>query len=291
MIVVILPTMFKKRFFLLILCVLNAAVFLSQTNEKQTCKEVLLRSLKAINEVKGLKYHLKIIERGRKGFNNYESSVKYWRNPKQVYLYIKGIEVLYTPGLGDKKALVKPNSFPYFNLNLDPMGDLMRADQHHTINEMGYDYFAGVIQHAIDKIGDHFDEVFSLVGEEKINNRVCYKVVIDNRDFKYIDYTVQDNESITSIARKYFVPEYLIVEKNPKFKDYFDILKKGEVIKIPNWYCKRTVMYIDKFYHLPVSVTVLDDVGLFEEYNYLYIQVNPNFEPGEFTKKFKGYGF
>jgi hypothetical protein len=102
---------------------------------------------------------------------------------------------------------------------------------------------------------------------------------------------VQDNESITSIARKFFIPEYLILEKNPKFKDYFEILKKGQVIKIANWYCKRTVMYIDKFYHLPVSVTVLDDIGLFEEYNYMYIQVNPSFEPDEFNKKFKAYGF
>ncbi|MEI6020690.1 MAG: LysM peptidoglycan-binding domain-containing protein [Bacteroidota bacterium] len=289
--IVILRAMLKKHFLICLFLVLNGAFFIAQTNDKQSCKEVLLRSLKAINEVKGLKYHLKIIERGRKGFNNYESSVKYTRSPKKVYLYIKGIEVLYTPGLGEKKALVKPNSFPYFNLNLDPMGDLMRSDQHHTINEMGYDYFASVIQHAVDKIGDRFDEVFSLAGEEKINNRICYKVVIDNKDFKYIDYTIQENESITSIARKYFVPEYLIVEKNPKFKDYFDILKKGEVIKIPNWYCQRTVMYIDKFYHLPVSVNVLDDVGLFEEYNYLFIQVNPIFEQGEFTKKFKGYGF
>jgi hypothetical protein len=281
----------KLSFLTLLLLIFTATSNYAQNGDAKTCKELLSMSLKAINEVKGLKYHLKIIERGRHGFNHYESAVKYCRQPKQVYLYIKGIEVLYLPGLGEKKALVKPNSFPYFNLNLDPMGDLMRADQHHTINEMGYDYFASVIQHAIDKIGDKFDDVFSLHGEEKINGRMCYKVVIDNKDFKYIDYTVQDNESITSIARKFFIPEYLILEKNPKFKDYFEILKKGQVIKIANWYCKRTVMYIDKFYHLPVSVTVLDDIGLFEEYNYMYIQVNPSFEPDEFNKKFKAYGF
>jgi hypothetical protein len=279
-----------KTIFTSLVLFLNLCFF-AQSNQSKTCKEILAQSLKAIREVKGLKYHLKIVERGRKGFNKYESAVKYYRNPRQIYLYIKGIEVLYLPGLKNTKALVKPNSFPFFNLNLDPMGDLMRQDQHHTINEMGYDYFASVIQHAFDKIGDKFDDVFSLKGEEKINNRMCYKIVIDNKDFKYVDYTILENESITSIARKFFIPEYLILEKNPKFKDYFDILKKGQVIKIPNWYCLRTVLYIDKFYLLPISVTVLDDVGLFEEYNYHYLQVNPVFEEGEFTRKYKGYGF
>jgi len=291
MIIVFLRFMFKKSLLIVLLALTTSLNIYAQHAESKSCKEVLLTSLKSINEVKGLKYHLKIIERGKRGFNNYESSVKFCRNPRQVYLYIKGIEVLYTPGTGNAKALVKPNSFPYFNLNLDPMGDLMRQDQHHTINEMGYDYFANIIQNAVDRIGDNFDDVFSLRGEEKINGRLCYKLIIDNKDFRYVDYTIQENESITSIARKNHIPEYLILEKNPKFKDYFDILRKGQVIKVPNWYCKRTVMYIDKFYFLPISITVLDDVGLFEEYNYLYLQVNPVFEPGEFTKKFKGYGF
>ena len=255
------------------------------------CKEVVTKSLKAIKEVKGLKYHLKITERGKKGFNFYESSVKFNRNPRLIYLYIKGIEVLWVQGSNDGKALVKPNSFPFFNLNLDPMGNLMRQDQHHTLNEMGYDYFAGIIQHTIDKLGPKFDDYFELAGEERINNRPCYKITINNRDFSYVDYTIGDNESITSIARKFYIAEYMILEKNPKFKDYFDILKKGEVIKIPTWYCKTVTMYIDQLYMLPVSMKVSDDKGLFEEYNYHFLQVNPKFEEGEFTKKYKDYGF
>jgi hypothetical protein len=255
------------------------------------CKELVTKSLQAIKEVKGLKYHLKITERGKKGFNFYESAVKFQRNPRQIYLYIKGIEVLWVQGKNDGKALVKPNSFPYFNLNLDPMGNLMRQDQHHTLNEMGYDYFAGIIQHTIDKLGDRFDEYFQYDGEERINNRPCYKVIINNHDFGYRDYVIGDNESITSIARKFFIAEYMILEKNPRFKDYFDILKKAEVIKIPTWYCKSVVMYIDQLYLLPVSMKVMDDRGLFEEYNYHFLQVNPKFEATEFTKNFPGYGF
>ena len=255
------------------------------------CKEVVTKSLKSIKEVKGLKYHLKITERGKKGFNFYESAVKFNRNPRLIYLYIKGIEVLWVQGQNDGKALVKPNSFPYFNLNLDPMGNLMRQDQHHTLNEMGYDYFGSIIQNTMDQLGDKFDEVFSMAGVERINNRPCYKILIDNKDFKYVDYTIGEGESITSIARKFQIAEYMILEKNPKFKDYFDILKKGQVIKLPNWYARTVVMYIDELYFLPISMRVSDDKGLFEEYNYHFLQVNPKFEEGEFTKTFKGYGF
>lgn len=255
------------------------------------CHQVLEKSFKAIREVKGLKYHLKIVERGKKGYNFYESTVKFQKNPRKIYLYIKGIEVLYVEGSNNNKALVNPSSFPYINLNLDPMGDLMRQDQHHSLNEMGYDYLTSIIQYNMLRVGKNFDDYFTLQEDEKINNRLCYKVQINNKDFAFKDYVVQEGESITSIARKLFISEYMILERNPKFKDYFDILKKGQVIKVPNTYCRSVIVYIDKFYFVPVGVKVFDDKGLFEEYNYHYLQVNPKFEEGEFTRTFKDYKF
>jgi len=278
------------RPFILLFFLLQAAFVFSQKTDLD-CKEIVTKSLKSIKEVKSLKYHLKITERGKKGFNFYESAVKFTRNPRLIYLYIKGIEVLWVQGQNDGKALVKPNSFPYFNLNLDPMGNLMRQDQHHTLNEMGYDYFASIIQNTVDRLGEKFEDVFSLAGEERVNGRPCYKILVDNKDFKYVDYTIGEGESITSIARKFYIAEYMILEKNPKFKDYFDILKKGQIIKIPTWYARTVVMYIDQLYFLPISMKVNDDKGVFEEYNYHFLQVNPKFEEGEFTKTYKGYGF
>ncbi|MDI9342031.1 MAG: DUF1571 domain-containing protein [Sediminibacterium sp.] len=257
-----------------------------------TCKDVISKMITSIKEVKSLKYNLKITERAKKGgFNYYESSVKFNKNPRQIYLYIKGIELLWVQGQNKGKALVKPNSFPYINLNLDPMGSLMRQDQHHTLNEMGYDYFGHIIETSVVKLGTKFNERFTLVGEEKINNRMAYKVIIENKDFSYFSYTIGENESITSIARKFFVSEYMIVEKNRKFKDYFDLLEPGTVIQVPNWYCKTTILWIDSFYFLPISVKIMDDKGLFEEYNYNFLQVNPKFEEGEFTRNYKDYKF
>lgn len=290
MIIVILRLMKFVRPLFLFLAVLFFSMGYSQ-RPMPNCRDLVQRTLKSIKEVKGLKYHLKVIERGKKGNNFYESTVKFHRNPRLIYLYIKGIEVLWLQGKNDGKALVKPSSFPFFNLNLDPMGNLMRQDQHHTLNEMGFDYFAGIIQHTVDKLGDRFDQFFELRGEERMNGRPCYKVVINNRDFGYVDYVIGEGESITSIARKLHVAEYMILDKNPKFRDYFDILKKGQVIKVPNWYAKTVVMYIDQLYFLPIGIHVEDERGLFEEYNYHFLQVNPKFEEGEFTKTYKDYGF
>jgi hypothetical protein len=53
------------RYRLLAAFLLVFSVCFSQKPE--SCNDIVLKSLKAIREVKGLKYHLKITERGKKG--------------------------------------------------------------------------------------------------------------------------------------------------------------------------------------------------------------------------------
>lgn len=277
--------------FTVIICsLLYSGVALAQ-KPSLTTKEIVFKMIKTIEDLERLKYSLKIIERGKKGYNHYESSVKLNRKPRKIYLYIKGIELLWVSGWNNNKAFVKPNSFPYINLSLDPLGFLMRQDQHHTLNEMGVDYFGGLIEYMALKNGNKFDNYFKLDGEERINNRPCYKVIIDNKDFGYETYTVGENESITSIARKLHISEYMILEVNPKFNDYFDILKKGQTIKVPNAYAKLVTLYIDQLYFLPISIKILDDKGLYEQYDYHFLQVNPKIDDAEFTKQYKDYKF
>lgn len=256
-----------------------------------TTKEIVFKMIKSIESIDRLKYSLKITERGKKGYNHYGSSVKLIRSPRKIYLYITGIELLWKKGWNNNKAYVKPNSFPYVNLNLDPLGNLMRQDQHHTLNEMGFDYFGSIVEYMALKVGDKFDSYFKLETEERYNNRPCYKIIINNKDFDYETYTVGSNENITSIARKLHVSEYMILEINPKLNDYFDILKKGQILKVPTAYAKDVTLYIDQLYFLPIGVKVLDDKGLFEQYEYHFLQVNPKIEESEFTTKYKDYKF
>jgi outer membrane lipoprotein-sorting protein len=272
-------------------CLLFFSGFALAQKPSLNTKEIVFKMIKTIEDLERLKYSLKIIERGKKGYNHYESSVKLSRKPRKIYLYIKGIELLWVSGWNNNKAYVKPNSFPYINLSLDPLGFLMRQDQHHTLNEMGVDYFGGLIEYMALKNGNKFDNYFKLEGEERINNRPCYKVIIDNKDFGYETYTVGENESITSIARKLHISEYMILEVNPKFNDYFDILKKGQTIKVPNAYAKHVTLYIDQLYFLPISIKILDDKGLYEQYDYHFLQVNPKIDDAEFTKQYKDYKF
>lgn len=285
--------MFKKSQysrFLVVFCLF--ATYIGFSQKKQSTKEIVYKMIKAIDDVECLKYSLKITERGKKGYNYYGSSVKISRKPRKIYIYISpGIELLWLKGWNHNKAYVKPNSFPYINMNLDPLGNLMRQDQHHTINEMGFDYFGSIVEYLAFKVDDKFDSYFKLEADERYNNRPCYKVIINNKDFAYETYTVAQGENITTIARKLHISEYMIVEANPKLNDYFDILKKGQTLKVPNAYAKDVTLYIDQLYFLPIGIKVMDDKGLYEQYDYNFLQVNPKFEDAEFTTKYKDYKF
>ncbi len=156
----------------------------------------------------------------------------------------------------------------------DPLSNLMRQDQHHTINKMGFDYFSAIVKYIAVKTGKRFDDRFKTEDGERYNTRPCYKVSIITKNYEYNTYTVGDNESITSIARKFFISEYKTLKVNPKLNDYFDILKKGRVLKVPNTYAKDVTLNIDRLYYLRIDIKVSDDKGLFEQYDYFYLQVS-----------------
>jgi len=256
-----------------------------------TCREILNKMEKSVAEVKGLKYDLKLVERIEKRYNFFGSSVKLNRKPRKLYLNAKGIEVLWVEGKHSGDALVNPNSFPYINLYLDPTGSLMRQDQHHTIHEAGFDYFSAIIEANVKKTQDKFDQFFIPDGEETVNGRLCYKIIINNKDFGPVNYTVLKGENLISIARKLFVGEFMILRMNkPKVDDFKDV-KAGQIIKVPNAYAKYVLLYIDKLNFLPIGVRVFDDMGLYEQYDYFNVQVNPVFEEAEFTRNFKDYKF
>jgi len=257
--------------------------------DAMTNDEVIKKMFMAMDNLKSLRYHLQCNERIKGRMQHTESRVKLQTSPRKLYLYIKGIEVLWCEGTNNGNALVNPGSFPYVNLNLDPNGTLMRKDQHHTINEMGYHYLKDIISDGLNKSAD-IDKNFILLGEEKYNGRMCYKLSISFPNFAWSSYTVKKAETFVSIARKFHVSEYMMLENNPKSSGYSDI-KEGEVIKVPNYYSKLTLLLIDKEYMLPVNNKVFDDKGLFETYEYYDMEVNKPIDQREFTKNFEGYNF
>lgn len=274
---------------LLCLCLFS----FSTSYHTEKAADIALRMVQKIGTVDRLKYDLKIAERFGSKMTNFQSSVKLNRKPRKLYLFTGGIEVLWVAGENDGEALVKPNSFPYFNLNLDPMGSLMREDQHHTIHEMGFDYLASIVKHIYDSQAKKLDAVFKLESsQEWCNGKWCYKIAIQaESEFKWVNYKVLKGEDVVTIARKMKVSEYMVLEKNSaEVSDYEDV-KEGQIIQIPTLYARNVILYIDKQNYFPVALRIFDDKGLFEQYDYSNLQLNPVFAADEFTENFPSYGF
>jgi hypothetical protein len=122
------------------------------------------------------------------------------------------------------------------------------------------------------------------------DNRECHKVVIMNPHFGYVDYTVRAGENLNTIAKAKAVSAYMILEKNPTIKDYEDV-KAGQRIKIPTDYALKLILYFDKKTTLPLMIKVYDEIGLYEEYSYSNLRMNPRIEAQEFSRNYGDYKF
>lgn len=259
--------------------------------EKVTCMQVVSEMLSTINNMQTITYNLEIAERFNDKMVKAGSSVKLNTHPRKIYIKIPktGAELLWIQGQNNGNAFVNPNQFPFINLNLDPMGSILRSDQHHTIHELGFTYFARIIGSLLVTAKNDVDRYFRYEGEQVWNGRECYKIVIENPDFKFVPYTVKKGETPISIARKLNVGEYMILERN-KLKDYGTI-KEGKVIQVPTSYAKKTVILVDKQLKLPLNQKISDDIGLYESYEYSNIRLNVPIADEEFTRNYKGYKF
>ena len=244
----------------------------------------------SVEMVKTLKYRLKITESIRGKCIISQSKVKLQRSPRKLYIDLKGPEVLWVEGWNNGKALVNPGAFPFVNINIDPYNSLMRDGQHHTIHDMGYDYLIDILKFGVSQADDRFDKIFLYSGIEKHNERMCYKILINNNNFGYKDYKVLKSENLTTIAKKLMVNDYMILINNNKIKNYNDI-EEGDVIKVPSAYAKSVELFLDKDLYVPVGISISDEKGLYEDYQYFDLEINPVITDEEFTKHFKGYHF
>jgi len=252
-------------------------------------KLIITNMNKAAETLQSLQFDLKIQERVGGKYRNSISAVKLQRKPRKIYMKLNGPELLYVEGWNDGKVLVNPAGFPYINLNLDVNSSTLHKDQHHTLNEVGYDFLTDIIKDAIQRCGTRFDDFFKYEGDVTWNNIPCYQVKITDLDYKFATYTVGKDETIISIARKLKLSEFKLGELN-KLTDY-GAVRQGRVLVVPSSYARTTELIIDKKTWLPLSTKVYDNTGLFESYEYVNLKVNPVFASDEFSKDYKGYGF
>lgn len=209
-------------------------------------------------------------------------------NPYRVYLKNrKGVEVLYVTGQNDNDAWVYPAAFPYVTLSLNPNGSLMRKGQHHTVLQAGFGMIADLLNGPDGRADNVFTRSFRYVGDSTAQGQPCYVLRSDYPQFRYVPYRVGKNESITSVATRFGCGDYRILERNNLSID--SKLSEGQVLQVPNAYGRRVIVVINTKTYLPASVTVYDDRGLYEKYNFLDIVANQPIPAAEFSKDFKGY--
>lgn len=246
----------------------------------------------SIKNVRTVRTSIKALERINNAYSSAASEIKVNVSPRKLYFIGRQgkLEILYVTGEHGNKAVVKPHVFPYLTLTLDPRGNLMRKNQHYTINELGFDFIGRTVGLILSKEKENMSKSMTYVGKHEHNGYMCHMLVYEAKTFTYSEYTVQHKETLTSIAMKQSLNDYMLRSKNNLFND-FGYLKEGSKILVPGMYCKKAVFYLDEKTMLPVSVSIYDEVGLFENYEYTNIKINKPFEEKEFTKEFKGYGF
>ncbi len=246
----------------------------------------------SVKKLQTIRFNMKSLERIETGYEESHTQVKLQINTRKVYLKNPAVklELLYNADNNKVKCLVKPHVFPYFTLSLDPRGNLMRKNQHFTINEIGFDFTVKTIAIALSKEKNQIAKHLSLLGKVEKNGMTCYLIIYENQAFSYFDHIVGEKETAESISHKYIVNEYMVRTKNKLFDNY-GYLKKGTIVKIPNFYCKKGIFYIDEKSMLPISITIFDEVGVFENYEYSNLEINKPIPAAEFERNFKGYSF
>ncbi len=262
--------------------------------QEPSAVQIVHQMLAKTKEIATMSYVMKKQERLKGEFPVQETFVKLNSQPFKVYLKQlspkQGLEVLFVEGANNNQARVNTNGFPWVNLNLDPMGNIMRENQHHTIFESGYAHLMSILEHLTTKYAAELDKMIVKSGHTEYDGHKCWIITFQNPFFKYYLHKIKPGENILSIAHKAKLSEYMILEKNPSVKDYFDV-KPGQVIQVPNDYSPKLELYIDQHRNIPLMIKVYDDKGLYELYEYSKVVVNPVYTAKDFDKSNREYGF
>jgi hypothetical protein len=253
--------------------------------------KILSQMYDSIKNIRTLRQTVHAIERVDKKFTSASTELKIQTQPRKVYFHnrLRKLEILYDAEVSTHKALVKPNVFPYMTLNLDPVGNLMRKNQHYTIHELGYEFIGKSVALTLKKDKDGLNN-FVYHGKVMKNGYNCYLLEYENKAYGYTAYTVGEKETASIISYKLCVNDYLLRNHNDLLND-FGFLRKGRVLQVPTLYCKKAILFIDDQMMLPVSISIYDDAGLFESYEYTHVEINKPFKPDEFDRNNREYGF
>jgi len=270
---------------------------LNATPVESQARSIINKMMEAIDAHKSCKYTMRTNERLINQKTPFQTNAfnKINVSPRKIYIKMVsepnlGTEILYVAATREGKALVNPGKF-LPTLKMSPFNSLLTKNQHHTILSSGFNIVNDIVRKGIDRADQagKFDSVFMFGGEVTWNGRACYKIIIDDPTWAHTTYRAAKGEKMFDVAIKFLIPEYSIVELNG-VKDFEEDLS-GRTLKVPTTYARKTVFYIDKENYFPIFQQMSDNKGVFEQYEFTNLVINPVFKQDEFSENFPEYKF
>ena len=256
--------------------------------------ELIDKMIEVNKQVKTISLHTIMSERIKGKMVDKNTYFKINVSPRKVYLKQSFIgiklEGLYLEGENNNKLRISTIGFPWVHTNIEPCGSMARDKHHHTLLEAGFGYFVSVVSALKESNLANYENLCTYQGIVERDKHQCHKIIFENPSFSYNYYTVKDNEKLPEIALKLKINDFMILEKNSSIHHYTDV-KPGQKIIVPNTYAKKMILYLDTELFLPIDIEVYDDQGLYAEYLYSDLKVNPTFKANEFDPKNPEYHF
>jgi outer membrane lipoprotein-sorting protein len=255
-----------------------AGLLTGHTNA-QNLDETIQKSLSAMGSTKTMTYHFYAQERMEDGtYSKSDVEFKVVASPLKIYANVhlpQSAQVIYDEKVS-KEVKVKKG----FKLSLSPTNKLLMKGVHNPVTRAGFAQIKKILDKSIaQRKGADLSTFVTILGTVTYDGKECWKVQIDDAEYKIINYTVKaGTTNVWQIGNELAVSEYKIKELNKIGDD----VKAGQVLKVPSSYAKRTTLYVDKSNFLPIYHKLEDEKGIFEIYEFKGLKLGMNFTATDF---------
>lgn len=262
---------------------LAVTLFLTNVSFAQSVTEMIPKVMSAMGNAKTMTYHFYAQERMHDGkMSKSDVEFKVIANPLKIYANAKlpdAAQLRYEPAVS-KDVNVKKG---IFTPDLKPTNKLLMKGVHNPITRAGFAQIKKILETSIaQRKGADLNSFVKVLGSVTWDGKACWKVEINDANYKIINYTVAAGEtSVWAIGKKLAISEYKIKELN----DIGDDVKPGQVIKIPSSYAKKTTLYIDKSNYIPIYHKMEDEKGVYEIFEFKDLKLGVNFSATDFDFK------
>lgn len=260
----------------------------------QSGLELAHKMISTVKSLKTLQCTFESSERVMGKMTSEKNNFKINFNPYKAYLKQdfpeKGLEVLFIKGENNNRAKINPNAFPWVTLNLNPEGELVLKDHHHPIFHAGFGYVAEVLEMLLKKYQSKTDQLIVNKGTIMYLGQEVIELDCNNPFYKIHTLTLAKPETPYALGTRLHINYFSILEGNPELKAFSDI-PAGKTIKIPSDYASKMVIYLHKTKFYPIYIKISDPKGVFEEYKFSNVILNPAFKEIDFSAENTSYHF